>query len=49
MGCNCGSTNRVTTKFELTTPAGERFVYLSETEAKAARSKAGGGTIVPVS
>lgn len=49
MGCNCGSTNRTTTKFQLTTPDGDVRVYLSETEAKAARSKAGGGTIVPVS
>lgn len=48
MGCNCGSGNRVTTKYQLTTPTGETRVYLSETEAKAARSKAGGGTIVPV-
>ena len=43
MGCGCNK--KSTIKYELTTPTGEKRVYLSETEARAARTGYGGGTI----
>lgn len=46
MGCNCGG-NRTPkiTRYELTTPAGEKYTYTSDVEARMDRAKAGGGTI----
>lgn len=44
MGCACGGTARLS-KWELTTPTGEVRVYLTETEARVARTTSGGGTI----
>ncbi|MCF8784130.1 MULTISPECIES: hypothetical protein [Rhodococcus] len=43
MGCGCRKNANV--KYELTTPTGEKRIYLSETEARAARTGFGGGTI----
>jgi hypothetical protein len=45
MGCNCGGSAAPAAKYQLTTTTGETRVYLSETEAQAALSAAGGGTI----
>lgn len=43
MPCNCGG--GVPSKWELTTPDGEKRIYLTETESRVALTMAGGGTI----
>lgn len=49
MGCNCNGTNQPSAKWKLTTAEDQTGkVYLSETEAKAAMSRAGGGTITRI-
>lgn len=46
MGCACGGGRKPKiTKYELTTPDGEKRVYLTDVEARMNRSRAGGGTI----
>lgn len=50
MGCRCGGKSGSSTKFKVTYPnGGGTEVYLSETEAKAAVSRNGGGTIERIS
>lgn len=44
MGCNCGGKNK-TQQFLYISPKGERKVYTSEVQARAAQIRNGGGTI----
>jgi hypothetical protein len=48
MPCNCGK-NKVVSKYEFTAPDGKTVVYPTETQARAAKIKAGGGTYKTVS
>lgn len=47
MGCNCGQ-KAGTVKYEFTSPNGQKAVYGSEVEAKAAKIRSGGGEVKPV-
>lgn len=50
MSCGaCGRPGEPSTTYELTTEDGEKRVYLTEVEARVARSAAGGGTIKQIS
>lgn len=49
MSCSCGGKPGESAKYQLTTPDGVQRVFLSETEARAGMSLAGGGTIERIS
>lgn len=44
MGCNCGKKKSDVT-YVFTSPTGQQTSYTSETQAKAAKIRAGGGSI----
>lgn len=49
MPCNCGK-NKATTKYEFTAADGTKIIYPTETQARAAKIRAGGkGTYKAVS
>jgi hypothetical protein len=45
MGCNCGGNKNSKQTFLYTAPNGQRVVYKTEVEAKAAKIRNGGGSI----
>lgn len=44
MGCNCGGSKSRTQEFVYVAPNGNRVVYKTEIEARAAQIRNGGGT-----
>jgi len=44
MGCNCGQKAQIKMNYVYVSPKGERKVYKSEVEARAAQIRNGGGT-----
>jgi hypothetical protein len=49
MGCNCGKRKNADVKYVFTSPQGQQTSYDSEYAAKAAKVRAGGGSIRTVS
>lgn len=45
IACNCGKRKNADVKYVFTSPAGQQTSYDSETAAKAAKIRAGGGSI----
>lgn len=45
MACNCGNKKATVTTYIFTAPDGRSRTYATEVEAKAAKIRAGGGTI----
>lgn len=48
MGCNCGQKTQPKMNFVYVSPRGERKVYKTEVEARAAQIRNGGGTYTTV-